>query len=46
MKKIMKVGLVFESNPYGVIIVGTNPEFDNLSYGEINKIIGGGILIK
>ena len=45
MKKILNVYDIFEVNEKGVVIVGTNPSFDNLKIDDISKLVGKKILL-
>ncbi|WP_337034249.1 hypothetical protein [Paenibacillus illinoisensis] len=46
MYKLMNVGDVFESLEYGTILVGINPELDDLSHDQIKNRIDNRIVIR
>ena len=46
MHKLMKVGDVFESSEYGTILVGINPDLDDLSHDQLKKRIHNHIVVR
>ncbi|APO44048.1 hypothetical protein MHI48_04960 [Paenibacillus sp. FSL H7-0942] len=46
MYKLMNVGDIFESSEHGTILVGINPDLDNLSHDQIKKRINNYIFVR